>query len=126
MSHALIIDDNRNNIDVLVMLLDQEGVSHTAVQSVRQVENALVQTGQVDVVFLDLEFPVGDGFQILDALKAMPRFQAVPIVAYSVHTSEIDVVRRAGFDGFLGKPLSRQHFPEQLQRILSGHPVWEV
>lgn len=126
MSHALIIDDNRNNIDVLVMLLDQEGVTHTAVQTVRQVEQALHQINTVDVVFLDLEFPVGDGFQILDALKAMPRFQTVPIVAYSVHTSEIDVVRRAGFDGFLGKPLNRQQFPEQLRRIMSGHQVWEV
>lgn len=126
MPHALIIDDNRSNIDVLVMLLEQEDVTHTAVQTVRQVEKALDQAGTVDVVFLDLEFPVGDGFQILDALKATARFQNVPIVAYSVHTSEIDVVRRAGFDGFLGKPLSTQHFPEQLRRILSGQSVWDI
>jgi CheY-like chemotaxis protein len=98
MPHALIIDDNRNNIDVLVMLLEQEGVSGNALQTVRQVEEVLEQPGQIDVIFLDLEFPTGDGFQILDILKSNPHFQKVPIIAYSVHTSEIDV--RGGIDGF--------------------------
>lgn len=124
--HALIIDDNRSNIDVLVMLLEQEGVTYSAAQTIRQVDSALEQVGTVDAVFLDLEFPAGDGFQILELLKATPRFQNVPVIAYSVHTSELDVVRRAGFDGFLGKPLNRQHFPDQLRRILNGLPVWEV
>ena len=32
----------------------------------------------------------------------------------------------AGFDGFLGKPLNRNRFPEQVRRILEGEGVWEV
>jgi hypothetical protein len=31
-----------------------------------------------------------------------------------------------GFDGFLGKPLDSARFPEQLDRILAGKPVWEI
>ena len=126
MPHALIIDDNRNNIDVLTMFLEREGVSQTAVQNARQISKTLDQIDEVDVVFLDLEFPYGNGFQVLEAVKALPEFADVPVIAYTVHTSEIDEVRRAGFDGFLGKPLNSRRFSGQLNRILSGIPVWDI
>jgi two-component system, cell cycle response regulator DivK len=126
MTHALIIDDNRNNIDVLIMLLELEGVGHTAVQSVKQLPGALDGLDSLDVVFLDLEFPRGDGFSLLESLKETAQFDGVPVVAYTVHTSEINKARLAGFDGFLGKPLNMQRFPEQLRHILNGTPVWDV
>ena len=123
---ALIVDDNPNNIEVLVMLLANEGVNYTAVQSVKQINKTLTDIGRLDIIFLDLEFPNGNGFELLKTLKGDSRFAGVPIVAYSVHTSEIDRVRRAGFNSFIGKPLSSQRFPNQLQRILNGEAVWEV
>jgi two-component system cell cycle response regulator DivK len=126
MLHALIIDDNRNNIDVLTMFLEREGVSQTAVQNARQISKTLDQLDRVDVVFLDLEFPYGDGFQVLETVKAIPEFADVPVIAYTVHTSEIDEARRAGFDGFLGKPLDSRRFSGQLNRILNGIPVWDI
>jgi CheY-like chemotaxis protein len=124
--HALIIDDKQTNIDVLVMLLNKEGLRHSALQSLRNLPQMLDNIDPVDIVFLDLEFPNGDGFQALQELRTVPRLQGVPIVAYSVHTSEVDDARRAGFDSFLGKPLSLQKFPQQLQQILRGEQVWEV
>jgi len=33
--------------------------------------------------------------------------------------------QQAGFDGFLGKPLDPDRFPNQIRRILSGEQVWE-
>src|SRR3989304_5898314 len=101
MHHALIIDDNPLNIDVLVMLLAREGISYTAIESPRYLGDALNQTPQVDVVFLDLEFPNGNGFSILNILNEDARLENPPIVAYPVPTSECDVARRAGFHSFL-------------------------
>jgi two-component system cell cycle response regulator DivK len=40
--------------------------------------------------------------------------------------SEIPKCMAAGFDGFIGKPISRSRFPRQIRRILSGEPVWET
>jgi two-component system cell cycle response regulator DivK len=34
--------------------------------------------------------------------------------------------REANFDGFIGKPLNPDHFPDQIRQILSGEPVWEL
>lgn len=122
---ALIVDDNRGNLDVLSMLLTQQGLAVTSVQSVKQAGAALDQA-QPDIVFLDLEFPNGSGFDVLKDIKGDPRWGGVPVVAYTVHVSEIDVARRAGFDGFIGKPIDSRKFPDQLRRILSGQPVWDA
>jgi two-component system cell cycle response regulator DivK len=35
-------------------------------------------------------------------------------------------VRGAGFDGFIGKPLSRERFPDQVRRVLNGQEVWDA
>src|SRR6185503_4071049 len=124
--HALIIDDNDLNIDVLSMMLANEGLSYTSVQLPRDVADVLPELEAIDIVFLDLEFPDGDGFEMLPELKANPQLKGVPIVAYTVHISEIDAARRAGFHSFIGKPLDARRFPNQLKRILNKQPVWEV
>lgn len=124
--HALIIDDSKTNIEVLTMMLSRQGVEFTAVQFVQHLETVLETLEKLDVIFLDLELPNYDGFEILASLKQKPQFAGVPIVAYTVHNSEIDSARKAGFHSFLGKPLSLTKFPDQLGRILAGIPVWEV
>ncbi len=124
--HALIVEDNSNNSEVLAILLELQGVASTNVRSTRQVASTIEQLEHVDVIFLDLEFPYGDGFSVFKLLRADPRYNAIPIIAYSVHISQVDKARAAGFQGFLGKPLSIEQFPDQLRRILSGIAVWEV
>jgi CheY-like chemotaxis protein len=121
--HALVIDDNQQNLKVLVQLLAKQGVTSTEIQQSSRLAAILPGLERVDVVFLDLEMPGLDGFQA----KELLRDYAVnaPIIAYTVHTSEINVVRQRGFDGFLGKPLDNQRFPDQLARILRGEQVWE-
>jgi len=126
MPHALIVDDIPTNIHVLEMLLEKESVSFSAVADPTQIEAALVGVPAVDVVFLDLEFPNALGTEWLPRLREHPALAKTPIIAYSVHTGEIDMVRRAGFDGFLGKPLDAYDFPGQLRRILDGESVWAV
>jgi len=126
MTKALIIDDNQSNVNVLGMLLQNEGLTYTAVLHPTGIEDAINSESPFSVIFLDLEFPTNNGFTIIEKLRRMDVLTGVPIVAYSVHVSEIEQARRAGFDGFLGKPLDADRFSEQLQRILGGEPVWEI
>lgn len=126
MGHALIIDDNNKNIEVLVRLLSMQQMSSTTVLRPSLLEGVLENMDGVDVVFLDLEMPGASGYDILEWLKSDARFQSVPIVAYTVHVSEIGVAHQQGFHSFLGKPLDADKFPQQLERILSGQPVWET
>jgi two-component system, cell cycle response regulator DivK len=121
--HALLIDDNSQNLKVLAQLLSKQGVTSTEVINPTKLQSLLPTLERVDVVFLDLEMPGLDGYSVKDLLKA--NLGDTPIIAYTVHISEINVVRNLGFDGFLGKPLDQSRFPEQLARILNGEQVWE-
>ncbi len=122
--HALIIDDTPNNVQVLRMLLEREGLTASEALNSYEVPDVLDQLERVDVIFLDLEMHNGDYYALLNDLKANPRLYHVPIIAYTVHISEIDNARKAGFDGFIAKPIKMADFPEHLRRILNGQPVW--
>jgi CheY-like chemotaxis protein len=124
--NALIIDDNSQNVGILAHLLTRQGVNSTKVMHPKHLASTLQNIETIDVVFLDLELPGMDGYEILEMLKSDERFDAVPIVAYTVHVSEINVAHQLGFHSFLGKPLNANKFPDQFERILRGEPVWEV
>lgn len=126
MPHALIADDNPLNLSALEQLLKREGVTVTAVESPAKINEVLDNAPPVDIVFLDLEFPNYNGLELVGNLRADARFANVPIIACTVHISEQNEARDAGFDGFIGKPLDVSRFPEQLRRILNGESVWEV
>lgn len=121
--HALVIDDNTQNLKVLAQLLGKQGVTTTEVSVPTRLEGLLPTLPHIDVVFLDLEMPGLDGYRVKDLLRT--HLGDTPIVAYTVHVSEITVVRDMGFDGFLAKPLDSVRFPNQLARILNGEQVWE-
>ncbi len=124
-AHALIIDDNRTNIEVMGELLLACGVSYSSVTDVADLDIALEDLDQLDVIFLDLEMPRADGYAVLEILRNELGVR-VPIVASTVHLNEIQTAREMGFDGFLGKPLKLTRFSDQLERILDGEQVWDA
>ena len=124
-AHALIIDDNAENIEVLARLLAANDVTHTAVLDTNQLENILQGAGRMDVIFLDIKMPKQNGYEILASLRTTFD-RRLPIVAYTVHSNEIATAREMGFDGFLAKPLNPQLFSTQLSQILSGESVWDA
>lgn len=123
-AHALIIDDNAGNAKVLARLLSIQSITSTHVNDPINLDEALSHETQVDVIFLDLEMPHLNGYEVLDKLKLDARLEGVPVVACTVHTSEINTARQLGFHSFLAKPLNVDRFPDQLARILKGERVW--
>lgn len=123
--HALIIDDDAYSIHVMERLLDQEDISYTAVADPTRLEEVLQTLDKIDIVFLDLEMPKLDGYEVFAILKKHIEAE-VPIVACTVHTAEIHNTRRHGFFSFVAKPLDLDRFSDQLHRILNGTPVWDA
>ena len=123
-THALIIDDDVLNLEVIGRLLDLEGITWTKAQDAQQIKSAVAASSQPDLVFLDLEMPQMDGYEAFHLLQNALGSD-VPIVACTVHTSEINVVREVGFHSFLAKPLDQRLFPQQVKQILQGESVWE-
>lgn len=124
MPTALIIDDSPTNILVLQQLLSMEDVASVTLSATRNLASQLNAISDIDVVFLDLEMPVLNGYEALKLIKSHPNFQHARVVAYSVHVSELQNALDFGFDAFLGKPLNAEAFPEYLRRILTGEKVY--
>lgn len=124
-AHALIIDDNAQNLEVLGRLLTVNGVSHTDLQDPNCLETILVHESHIDVVFLDIEMPKRNGYEVLGLLRQYYD-KGLRIVACTVHTDEISTARDIGFNGFLAKPLNPHLFAGQLTQILDGTPVWDA
>lgn len=122
--HALVIDDDANNRGILAEMLLMEGITCTEVANPLHLPKVLDKLEKVDLIFLDLEMPGRNGYQVLESLRTDARHRNVPVVAYTVHVSEISNARKLGFHSFLGKPLDADQFPSQLARILKGESVW--
>lgn len=124
-THILIVDDDENSLKVMGRMLDSEGATYVAVADPTDVEGAIEHSAPLDVVFLDLEMPKMNGFELLERLTAILGPE-VPIVACTVHVNEIDTAHQLGFHSFVSKPINMTRFPDQLRRILDGERVWEA
>jgi two-component system, cell cycle response regulator DivK len=83
---------------------------------------------RLDLILMDIRLPYEDGYGAMKKIRQSPRLREVPIVAVTAEASQEQMAkaRAAGFNGFLGKPLDPDLFPDQIQRILAGEPVWEM
>lgn len=125
MTHALVVEDDGLSVEILHTLLKKEGLNVTTVADPADLDSLVDMLHEFQVIFLDLELPTMDGYELLALL--LDEFNIkVPIVAYTMHTNEVASARNQGFHSFLGKPLKAAHFPDQLRRILNNEPVWET
>jgi two-component system cell cycle response regulator DivK len=83
---------------------------------------------QIDLVLLDLNLPLEDGYEVLAKLRNDSHFAGAKIVAVTGNSDRESMQRAktAGFDGFLGKPIVVSNFPAQITDILQGKPVWDL
>ena len=125
----LVVEDNLNNFLLITRLLAYLGVKQCEWKaSGWQVLEFADSLSKVDLVLMDIHLPEEDGYQALAKLRANSKFRDTKIVAVTAEATENNLrrARAAGFDGFIGKPLDPDHFPDQIKRILQGEEVWEL
>ena len=120
-TRILVVEDNPLNLKLVRDVLEFRGYTVLTARSGEEgVEVATSQ--QVDLVLMDLQLPGIGGHEALQRLRADPRAREVPVVAVTAFAMEDDVerARRAGFDGYLAKPISVRALPEQVAAFLPG------
>ena len=126
-AHVLVVEDNLKNFVLIARLLAYLGVKDCQWKaSGWQVVEFADSMPRVDLVLLDIHIPDEDGYAVLTRLRGDPRFQNTRIVAVTADASQESIIRAraAGFDGFIGKPLNPDEFPNQVRSILQGQAVW--
>lgn len=115
MINAVIIDDEQNNIDNLQYLLTRHcpqvqvaGAARNAVEG-----QALLEQHQPDLVFLDIQMPEKDGFELLRSLPGY-RFEVIFVTAFDQYG--IQAVKFAAID-YLLKPINAEELKTAVYKV---------
>ena len=120
----LVVEDNERNLKLLRDVLEYAGydvrVARTAEEGI-----TLAVSDPPHLVLMDLQLPGVDGVEALGRLRESPRTADIPVVAVTAQAMKQDRERalRAGFDGYVEKPISVRAFTDQVRRFLSGEEV---
>jgi CheY-like chemotaxis protein len=115
--HALVVDDNPDITAMLAAVLRHAGYEVSTAHSAQDaLEAALAK--HFDAVVSDIGMPGMNGYELARALRALPEYGAVPMVAVTGFAMYDDRDRaiEAGFDAHLSKPIA----PRDLTQALSG------
>lgn len=126
---VLVVEDNLNNFLLITRLLAYLGVKQCEWKaSGWQVLEFADSLPKVDLILMDIHLPEEDGYQALARLRAHPKFKDTKIIAVTAEATESNLqrARTAGFNGFIGKPLDPDRFPDQIKQILQGEEVWKL
>lgn len=124
----LVVEDNFQNFVLITRLLAYLGVKKCEWKaSGWQVLEFAESLPHIDLILMDIFLPEEDGYQVLERLRSHPRFRDTLVVAVTADVSmeNMQRARKAGFDGFIGKPLDPDRFPNQIRSTLRGEAIWE-
>jgi len=118
-ARILLVDDAADVVMVFQSLLEMEG-AHVEVATSAPEALGKLESHTVDIVISDISMPGMDGFQFLEAMRAMPECADIPAVALSGLVRERDIARalQAGFSAHLNKPVSIPKLMNTLQLLL--------
>jgi two-component system, cell cycle response regulator DivK len=117
----LVADDNLASRELMRELLEASG--HRVVEATNGREALdLIDRDPPDVVFLDLQMPVLDGFCVVRQLRSDERFRRLPAVAVtaSAMLGDRELAIAAGFDSYITKPINLNEVRKQAEQLTSG------
>lgn len=118
----LIIDDERANVRLLEIILEQAGYSNVFSTTDAAQVLPLCLDLKPDLLILDLHMPHFDGFEVIQILRADPDFKAVPILVLTADAT-VRARHRAlaeGAQDFLLKPLDDQEALLRIRHLLEA------
>lgn len=125
---VLVVEDNVSNFVLIARMLGYMGIHCEWKTSGYEVVEYADTLPRLDLILMDIRLPYEDGYGALRKIRASPALKDTLVVAVTAEASleQMNKAKASGFDGFLGKPLDMDRFPDQIRRILAGEPVWEI
>lgn len=124
---VLIVEDNFSNFSLMARLLKPVGICCEWKSSGYEVVEYTSTIPHIDLILMDIRLPYEDGYQALEKLRSS-NLKDIPVLAVTAYASDEQMkkARQAGFDGFLGKPLDADRFPQQVLHVIAGEQIWEI
>ncbi|HZU32979.1 MAG TPA: response regulator [Candidatus Angelobacter sp.] len=119
MKRILIVDDKASSRELLRTVLEKQGY---AVAEAGNGDEALekVRMETPDLILLDLQMPVLNGYEVLGQLRQNAAYATLPVIALTASAMHGDREKAlaAGFTGYLTKPVPLSYLRSEIQRLL--------
>ncbi|WP_077798324.1 HAMP domain-containing protein [Streptomyces sp. JHA26] len=108
---VLIVDDDIRNVFALTSVLEQHGLSVLYAENGREGIEVLEQHEDVAVVLMDIMMPEMDGYATTTAIRRMPQFAGLPIIALTAKAMKGDREKaiESGASDYVTKPVDPDH-----------------
>jgi CheY-like chemotaxis protein len=118
---VLIVDDDAVSLELVRDLLDVAGFRTLEAQTAEECV-ALARAYTPRLILMDIQLPDGNGLAVLGRLRADGSTSAIPVVALTAQAMPNDGQRflRAGFDGYLSKPIDTRALAGQVRGFCAG------
>ncbi len=116
----LLIEDNEKNRYMVTFLLEKHGYQVFQAED-GQSGIALAQQVKPDLILLDIQLPVMDGYTVAQALAQNGALRNIPIVAVTSYAmvGDRERVLAAGCTGYIEKPINPVTFVAEIERYLN-------
>jgi two-component system cell cycle response regulator len=119
MARILVIEDNQANLDLMAYLIKSFG--HTPLGAGDGEEGLEVARRETpDLIICDIQLPKMDGYGVVKQLKSHPALSKIPIIAVTAFAmvGDREGILKAGFDGYISKPIDPGTFIAQVEALL--------
>ncbi len=114
----LIVDDQESNISLLAQMLSEAGYTSVASTMNPQEVCALHRKNSYDLILLDLQMPVMDGFQVIEALKTSEADDYLPVLVLTAQPGHKLRALQAGAKDFISKPFDLIEVKTRIHNML--------
>lgn len=116
---VLIVDDDVRNIFALTSVLESQNMNVVHAENGQEAIDLLQKTPGIQAVLMDIMMPGMDGYETTQAIRMIPRFKSLPIIALTAKAMKADRDRciEAGASDYISKPLD-------IDQLLSLLRVW--
>lgn len=114
--NILIIEDNEQNLYLVKFILEKNDYQvHAAMDGQTGIDMA--DQLKPDLILLDIQLPVMDGYAVAQNLRANPRLSGIPIVAVTSHAmvGDRDKTIAVGCNGYIEKPINPETFMSEVE-----------
>lgn len=118
---VLVVDDDARNIFALTQVLEREGMEVLQADNGRAGIDLLTEHGEVDLVVMDVMMAGMDGNATMAAIRELPRFADVPIIAVTAKAMPGDRAKAlaSGANDYVAKPVDADRLMERIRMWLA-------
>ncbi|MDX2507779.1 MAG: ATP-binding protein [Gammaproteobacteria bacterium] len=119
-TELLLVEDNELNQELAKEILCEHGIIITSVWNGKQALEIL-QTKHFDVILMDIQMPVMDGYTATREIRKQPQFKELPIIAMTanVMSGDQEKVKTAGMNDHIGKPFEESELLATIARWIT-------